>query len=232
MNTKPTSVTGGRFTNHILGVKADGTPSVTSSKFKFPPAGPKMDPNLHIVESPEGLRVFDLPTLVKLYNHILPKKQHVDGFPDLETAIDALWTKLCQSKRDSDEPPPGTEPAAEAATTESTEASTEENSTMATNGKTKVSRGKGPQKAAKKTAKKATGEKKPGVISTIVDILKNGGGTAEQIADKLAKKFPDRKRDGMLTTVKIQLTRLVDAGKVKKIHKEEVEGKPIKYSAS
>jgi len=47
-----------------------------------------------------------------------------------------------------------------------------------------------------------------GVIDTIVAILKKGGGTIEQIGANFAKKFPDRKVEGMKATTRIQMSRL------------------------
>lgn len=113
--------------------------------------------------------------------------------------------------------------------TELTDATDEQEADLAKAGT--VSRGKGTKEPKEPKAKKADGVKKDGVISSIASILQDGGGTIEQIVAKLRKKFPERTEDGMKTTVKIQLTRLVKDGKLRKVNKEEVEGKPTKYWA-
>lgn len=85
-----------------------------------------------------------------------------------------------------------------------------------------------PKKAPKAKAPKAPKEKKPGVIDTIVDVLKSGKNTAAAIAEKVAKKFPDRDPEGIAATVKIQVTRLAKAegegGRGLKIKREKQEG--------
>ncbi len=48
-------------------------------------------------------------------------------------------------------------------------------------------------------------EKAPGVISTILDLVKKGPITKEQILAKLVKAFPDREGDRMKKTVAVQL---------------------------
>jgi hypothetical protein len=69
--------------------------------------------------------------------------------------------------------------------------------------KTKTAKSNG----ATKKAGNGTG-KKPGVISTIVDMLGRASGTTvEECLDRLKEKFPDRKRESMMTTCKIQLAR-------------------------
>ncbi len=72
--------------------------------------------------------------------------------------------------------------------------------------------------------------KKPGVIAKIVEHLQDGGGTAEEIADKLAEDFPDRDRKGMLSTVRIQVNRLTKPPKNLVITKEKVDGRGVVYS--
>ena len=66
----------------------------------------------------------------------------------------------------------------------------------------------------------------PGVIVTLVECLKGGGGTVEELYGKLAEVFPDRAsaKGGMRTTVAIQLKRLHKTGKCV-ITAEEVEGR-------
>lgn len=71
------------------------------------------------------------------------------------------------------------------------------------------------------------GIQKVGVISTIVESLKAGWTTKAAILETLTKKFPDRKADGMKSTVSIQLgpTRLATKHKlVKDGDKYRIEG--------
>ncbi|SRR6266851_2871443 len=74
------------------------------------------------------------------------------------------------------------------------------------------------KKAAVKAGKAATPGKAatsppiqgPGVITTLIDLLKAGGGSPQELYGKLAERFPDRAsaKGGMRTTVNIQLKRL------------------------
>lgn len=96
-------------------------------------------------------------------------------------------------------------------------------------------------KAPKKSTPKATAEpagakKAPGVIDTIVAVLQAGGGTISEIADKVAKKFPNRKPEGILATTKIQIIRLSkpkgEGGRALRIKRVEKEGsRELLYSA-
>lgn len=88
-------------------------------------------------------------------------------------------------------------------------------------------------KAPKKSSPKATAEpagakKAAGVIDTIVAVLQAGGGTISEIAEKVAKKFPDRKPEGILATTKIQIIRLSkpkgEGGRALRIKRVEKEG--------
>lgn len=72
--------------------------------------------------------------------------------------------------------------------------------------------------------------RQPGVINTIVHLLLHGGGTADQLAAKLARRFPKRKRDGLRRTLMIQLSRLPKERKLK-IRKRKAKGKPTGYWA-
>jgi hypothetical protein len=47
----------------------------------------------------------------------------------------------------------------------------------------------------------------PGVIAALADLLRNGGGTVEELYAKLAERFPDRAsaKGGMRATVVIQV---------------------------
>lgn len=61
-----------------------------------------------------------------------------------------------------------------------------------------------PKKKAKAKKEKAKG---PGVIASIVEFIENSkkGITKDQIVDKLAKRFPDRKPESMKNTVNVQV---------------------------
>jgi hypothetical protein len=78
-------------------------------------------------------------------------------------------------------------------------------------------------------AKPGTG---PGVIAALIDLLRQGGGTREELYAKLAERFPDRasEKGGMRTTVAIQLKRLHQQGKLA-ITSEQVEGRGTVYRA-
>jgi len=58
--------------------------------------------------------------------------------------------------------------------------------------------------------KKAKGERGPGVIGTIVEILQGASQkkalTLDKIVDELAKRFPEREKKSMLSTVKVQIS--------------------------
>lgn len=89
------------------------------------------------------------------------------------------------------------------------------------------------KKAAKKQAT-TTANKGPGVIDTIVSVLAAGTYTAQEIADKVATKT-GRKADKVLSTVKIQMTRLTqpkkDGGRGLKIKRIKQEGTNVlKYT--
>lgn len=101
-----------------------------------------------------------------------------------------------------------------------------ETTAMASKKKAAVAKTKG-----KKAAKKAATPKKdraPGVIDRIVEVLGSGKNTAAQIAEKVAKRFPDREPEGIAATVKIQVTRLSkpkgEGGRGLKIKREKQEG--------
>lgn len=103
---------------------------------------------------------------------------------------------------------------AAAATTPPAKSGTAKETTMA---KTKTA-------AKAKKAPKVKADKKPGVIDTIVAVLKDGGGTIKEIAAKVAKKFPDREADGILATTKIQMNRLQGEPRNLKIKATAQEG--------
>lgn len=94
------------------------------------------------------------------------------------------------------------------------------------------------QPATKKAAKKAaTGKtlakrepKSDGVIAHIVNVLQAGGGTAVQIAEKVAKKVPGKTAEGLLATVKTQMNRLKTSRGLKIKSTREEGQKETKYS--
>jgi hypothetical protein len=71
----------------------------------------------------------------------------------------------------------------------------------------------------------------PGVIASIVEFLKDGGGTVVELTARLAERFPDRPAKGMMTTCRIQLVRLHKTGKLA-ITSEQVEGRGTVYRGS
>lgn len=84
-------------------------------------------------------------------------------------------------------------------------------------------KGKSPKKAKVGAADKI---KTPGVIDTIEAVLKAAGEkgkgvTKEQIADKLAKAFPDRERDAMLKTVNVQVPSRLKSDRNLKVTKDD-----------
>jgi hypothetical protein len=84
-------------------------------------------------------------------------------------------------------------------------------------------------------AKKAKVAKAPGVIDVIVALLKDGGGTIEALSTKLAKKFPDRKAEGLSATIRVQMNRLPkgkdEGGRGLKVKKDRAEGeRQVHYS--
>lgn len=76
---------------------------------------------------------------------------------------------------------------------------------------------------------------RPGIISTIIDVLKKAGEKGkpvgvEQILTKLQRKFPERDLEGMEITVRAQLSRLP---KEKKLNIEKTrEGRNVFYQAA
>ncbi len=89
-----------------------------------------------------------------------------------------------------------------------------------------------PTPADAPTPGKPPSGKAPGVIAAIIDLLRDGGGTVEEIYGKLAERYPERAsaKGGMRTTVKIQVKRLPATGKLV-VNAEEVAGRGIVYTA-
>jgi hypothetical protein len=94
--------------------------------------------------------------------------------------------------------------------------------------KTKITRNKITTTWKADKAKKAKVAKAPGVIDTIVAVLKDGGGSLETIVAKVQKKFPDRKADGLAKTCRVQMNRLSkskeEGGRSLKVKREKQEG--------
>lgn len=85
--------------------------------------------------------------------------------------------------------------------------------------------------AEKEAAKKAAAEKRAnGVIGTIkAGLLSKAGVTQNEILDQLVEKFPDRTREGMSSTVKIQFSRLSKS--IGTINNAMIEGRGRVYKA-
>jgi hypothetical protein len=73
-------------------------------------------------------------------------------------------------------------------------------------------------------------DRAPGVIARLMHHLQNGGGTTQELFEKLQADFPERGK-GMLTTVKIQVKRLHASGKLA-IKSETVDGRGVVYRAA
>lgn len=89
----------------------------------------------------------------------------------------------------------------------------------------KATKKKAAPKAVTKSTTKAEAKKVPGVIDRIVEVMKAGGGTIDEIAAKVAKHFPDRKVTAITGTVRVQATRLArnpeQGGRGLKVKREE-----------
>lgn len=84
--------------------------------------------------------------------------------------------------------------------------------------------------AEKEAAKKARDEKRAGgVIGTIRTHLESkSGATQAEILDALVTKFPDRTRDGMSSTVKIQVSRLAKTTG-REVQSKDIQGRGRVY---
>lgn len=84
---------------------------------------------------------------------------------------------------------------------------------------------KNPTKPAVKKASKADKEKKPGVISTILETLQAASAkkpvSKEDIVKKLVAAFPDRDEDGMRKTVNVQVPTRLGSDKGVTVQKNE-----------
>lgn len=87
------------------------------------------------------------------------------------------------------------------------------------------------EKAGKKAkAPKVPKEKKVGVIGAVLALMQqDGGATAQEILTSLKKQFPDR-GDGMLTTIRIQVSRLPERCGFE-LKKTKEEGRGLVYKA-
>lgn len=89
---------------------------------------------------------------------------------------------------------------------------------MATKSKRKATK-------SKTKSKSGNGAGKPGVIATIAEfITRTRGATIEELGDHLKSKFPDRKRDSMIATCRIQAPK-----HAKKTEKDEKRGGTVYY---
>lgn len=94
----------------------------------------------------------------------------------------------------------------------------------------------GKERQEKRQATRA--QKGPGVIDTIIEILRTGGGTVAEMAVRLAAAFPDRDATGMTSTIRTQINRLPKQGKLVIVkladkyyaegHEPKAEKKPAK----
>jgi hypothetical protein len=94
--------------------------------------------------------------------------------------------------------------------------------------KKKDKKKKAPKKDVKKNTtkkkdEKKTATKKVGVIATIVECLKKGPTTRESILKVLVKRFPDRAKDSMNTTVKAAVPSYLTKQKGFKVQKDDKE---------
>lgn len=88
----------------------------------------------------------------------------------------------------------------------------------------KVVAKKAVKEVVKKTAAKKNDQKKPGVIASIISILKKEGPiTKEKIVKILTKQFPERDADSMAKTVNVQIPNRIQ--NERDIQLKEVEGK-------
>jgi hypothetical protein len=159
--------------------------------------------------------------LAEIYNAMVSEKDRVKSFHDRDTAFRRIALKLIDKAQAA---VPSIIPQ-----TQRTKSMEGEN-TEVTGTEVKAKKTRAPK------AEKAPAEPKaPGVISTLVDMLKNGGGTVEELYQHLASVFPDRagegSKGGMGTTIRVQLVRLAKTGKLN-IHKEKVEGRGLVYTGS
>lgn len=70
---------------------------------------------------------------------------------------------------------------------------------------------------------------KPGVIQSLIELLKNGGGTVNELFEALKLKYPERGA-GMKTTVGCQVRRLHQQGKLV-VKSQKIEGRGTVFSA-
>lgn len=176
-----------------------------------------------MVDSVKDLEGVGGTFLVELYNTVTGESQK--GFHDIGTGRRKVWEALTTKYPDPDPVQP-----AQDEPTDQQEGQAAADVPAAEEGTTDMATKKAARSATKgKKVKKESGApRKPGVIDAIVDILSNGGGTIAKMAEKLAKKFPDRDAAGLLSTLKIQVNRLSkskdEGGRNLKIKRDKVEG--------
>lgn len=173
------------------------------------------------IESAWIVRGFSTTTkLVEIYNAMVPEKERIKSFHDRDTAFRRIALKLIDKAQSC---VPSVIPQ-----TQRTRTMSDMNVEAEAEVETKVKKTRTPR------AEKAPAEPKtPGVIARLVEKLKDGGGTVEELYQHLAGLFPDRagtdSKGGMGTTIRVQLVRLAKTGKLN-ISKEKVEGRGIVYT--
>jgi hypothetical protein len=88
------------------------------------------------------------------------------------------------------------------------------------------------EKVVKEKKVKVKGEKKerkPGIIATIITCLQKKYTTHQEIHDVLVEKFPDKNKNGMMTTVKCAVPSYLQTKRGLKIIKQEVKDGETKY---
>ncbi len=155
--------------------------------------------------------------LLEIYNALVPASERIKSFHDRDTAFRRIALKLVQRAEGNAImiiPQPQKE-------------NTMENLSNGEEAEVKVKKTRTPKVVKEKVAKA------PGIISTLVTKLKDGGGTVEELYQHLAEAFPDKVREdskgGMRTTIRVQIVRLAKTGKLN-IVKEKVEGRGLVYS--
>lgn len=97
---------------------------------------------------------------------------------------------------------------------------------VSTAAKAKSAKKAAPKKASGAKPKKPKAAKGPGVIATMIDLLKAASKTKPlskaELVKKLAAKFPDRDAESMALTVNAQIHgRCVKEGRCKAVHHNE-----------
>lgn len=235
--------------HHVIWIR-NGEVRIRSSEVDFSPV---LDEYAHKIDGVDDLRnVYKEGDLVRIHNHLTPGKQ-IKSFHDKTTAVGKVWALLETNKPPAEAEAPGpageteqpappsgtpaTYPAADVAAMAASAAEPATPTAAAVHEESDEDMAKAlKQTRTEKKAKKAKAERGPGVISTLIELLKKAGElqtkgkTVDELTEALAKRFPERKADAMKSTVKIQLSRLPAEGKLK-VKSEKEEGKPTRYWA-